>query len=205
MDVFRAPLWTPLYWTSDPADFTARPGAATTCYAGGLCLPVGPGPARTGRPAGRTPSDNGEITPVAPPCAPRCAARPFRCGATSRRKVQVSDGEIDCASVRGAEQMSVTISGLRQVIGGQGLTGTVDSPTSAGRHLREAEAKIHRAVGARPAVVSPAWQRDRRAGQVGSRSLRVILVVVVEAMKMEHSLGAGFGTGTRCWCPLAIR
>lgn len=118
------------------ADFTARPAPDDVLAAGGLYrqwalarraqgdLWAAPSGWRGGghmapvRTAMRTPLRSETVSVWGPP---------------ESAQVQVGDGEIDCASVQVTrEQMSVTISGCAGIIGGQRLTGTCGSPTSAG-------------------------------------------------------------------------
>lgn len=116
-------------------------------------------------------------------------------GPPESAQVQVGDGEIDCASVQVTrEQMSVTISGLRRDYRWAEADRHLWIADERGTwHLREAEEhKIHRAVGARPAEVVSPMPGSVIAVQVesGSQISAGDVVVVVEAMKMEHSLEA---------------
>jgi acetyl-CoA/propionyl-CoA carboxylase biotin carboxyl carrier protein len=116
-------------------------------------------------------------------------------GPPEAAKVQVGAGEIASASVElGTGQMSVTLGGLRREY----------RCAEADRHLwiadergtwqlREAEEqKIHRAAGERPAEVVSPMPGSVIAVQVdsGAEVSEGDVVVVVEAMKMEHSLAA---------------
>ncbi|HEY3995350.1 MAG TPA: biotin/lipoyl-containing protein, partial [Mycobacterium sp.] len=116
-------------------------------------------------------------------------------GTPQAARVQVGDGEILSADARFDDsQMSATLGGLRHEYRWAEADRHLWIADERGTwHLREAEEnKIHRASGARQAeIVSPmpgnviavqaASGTDVSAGDV---------VVVVEAMKMEHSLAA---------------
>ena len=116
-------------------------------------------------------------------------------GPPEAAKVQVGDGEIVSATVQlESDQMSVTLAGLRREY----------RCAEADRHLwiadergtwqlREAEEqKIHRVAGERPAEVVSPMPGSVIAVQVnsGAEVTEGDVVVVVEAMKMEHSLAA---------------
>jgi acetyl-CoA/propionyl-CoA carboxylase biotin carboxyl carrier protein len=116
-------------------------------------------------------------------------------GPPEAAKVQVGDGEIVSATVQlESDQMSVTLAGLRREY----------RCAEADRHLwiadergtwqlREAEEqKIHRVAGERPAEVVSPMPGSVIAVQVnsGAEVSEGDVVVVVEAMKMEHSLAA---------------
>lgn len=180
------------------ADFTARPAPDDVLAAGGLYrqwalarraqgdLWAAPSGWRGGghmapvRTAMRTPLRSETVSVWGPP---------------ESAQVQVGDGEIDCASVQVTqEQMSVTISGLRRDYRWAEADRHLWIADERGTwHLREAEEhKIHRAVGARPAEVVSPMPGSVIAVQVesGSQISAGDVVVVVEAMKMEHSLEA---------------
>ena len=116
-------------------------------------------------------------------------------GAPDAARVQVGDGEILSASVQlNGARMSVTLDGLRRDYWWAEANRHLWIADERGTwHLREAEEiKIHRAAGARQAeIVSPmpgnviAVQADS-----GTEVSEGDVVVVVEAMKMEHSLAA---------------
>jgi acetyl-CoA/propionyl-CoA carboxylase biotin carboxyl carrier protein len=109
--------------------------------------------------------------------------------------VQVGDGEIHSASVEvDRARMSVTLDGVRREYRWAEANRHLWIADERGTwHLREAEeTKIHRAAGAREAeVVSPMPGNviDVQA-QSGAEVSEGDVVVVVEAMKMEHSLAA---------------
>jgi acetyl-CoA/propionyl-CoA carboxylase, biotin carboxylase, biotin carboxyl carrier protein len=110
-------------------------------------------------------------------------------------KVQVGDGEIHSASVQvERSQMSVTLDGLRRDY----LWAEADrhlwiADERGTWHLREAEEqKIHRAAGVQQAEILSPMPGNVIAVQVdsGAEVSEGEVVVVVEAMKMEHSLSA---------------
>jgi acetyl-CoA/propionyl-CoA carboxylase biotin carboxyl carrier protein len=116
-------------------------------------------------------------------------------GLPEAARAQVGDAEIHSASVQlDRARMSVTLDGLRREYRWAEADRHLWIADERGTwHLREAEEhKIHRAVGARQAeIVSPmpgnviAVQADS-----GAEISEGDVVVVVEAMKMEHSLAA---------------
>ena len=116
-------------------------------------------------------------------------------GPPEAAKVQVGDGEIHSASVQvERSQMNVTLDGLRcdyrWAEAGRHLWIADERGTW---HLREAEEqKIHRVAGARQAEVLSPMPGNVIAVQVdsGAEVSEGDVVVVVEAMKMEHSLAA---------------
>jgi acetyl-CoA/propionyl-CoA carboxylase biotin carboxyl carrier protein len=109
--------------------------------------------------------------------------------------VQVGDGETLSASVQlERRQMSVTLGGMRRdyrwAEAGRHLWIADERGTW---HIREAEEqKIHRAAGERPAEVVSPMPGSVIALMVtsGTQVSEGDVVVVVEAMKMEHSLAA---------------
>jgi acetyl-CoA/propionyl-CoA carboxylase biotin carboxyl carrier protein len=110
-------------------------------------------------------------------------------------RVQVGDGEIASASAQVThDQLSVTIDGLRQEYRWAEADRHLWIADERGTwHLREAEEhKIHRAVGERQAEVISPMPGNVIAVQVSSDAevSEGDVVVVVEAMKMEHSLTA---------------
>jgi acetyl-CoA/propionyl-CoA carboxylase, biotin carboxylase, biotin carboxyl carrier protein len=110
-------------------------------------------------------------------------------------KVQVGDGEIHSGSAElDRAQMSVTLDGLRREYRWAEADRHLWIADERGTwHLREAEEqKIHRAAGARPAEVVSPMPGNVIAVQVtsGAEVSEGDAVVVVEAMKMEHSLAA---------------
>jgi acetyl-CoA/propionyl-CoA carboxylase biotin carboxyl carrier protein len=109
--------------------------------------------------------------------------------------VQVGDGEIRSASVQvDRAQMTVTLDGVRREYRWAEANRHLWIADERGTwHLREAEeTKIHRAAGARQAeVVSPMPGNVIAVqAQSGAEVSDGDVVVVVEAMKMEHSLAA---------------
>jgi acetyl-CoA/propionyl-CoA carboxylase biotin carboxyl carrier protein len=110
-------------------------------------------------------------------------------------KVQVGDGEIHSAIVQvEPSQMSVTLDGLRRDYRWAEADRHLWIADERGTwHLREAEEqKIHRAAGARQAEILSPMPGSVIAVQVdsGAEVSEGGVVVVVEAMKMEHSLTA---------------
>jgi acetyl-CoA/propionyl-CoA carboxylase biotin carboxyl carrier protein len=109
--------------------------------------------------------------------------------------VQVGDGEIASASVQlEPDQMIVTMDGLRRGYRWAEAERHLWIADERGTwQLREAEEqKIHRAAGERPAEVVSPMPGSVIAVQVesGAEVSEGDVVVVVEAMKMEHSLPA---------------
>ncbi|MDT5256813.1 MAG: acetyl-CoA/propionyl-CoA carboxylase, biotin carboxylase, biotin carboxyl carrier protein [Mycobacterium sp.] len=109
--------------------------------------------------------------------------------------VQVGDGEIRSASAQvDRAQMTVTLDGVRREYRWAEANRHLWIADERGTwHLREAEeTKIHRAAGARQAeVVSPMPGNVIAVqAQSGAEVSDGDVVVVVEAMKMEHSLAA---------------
>jgi acetyl-CoA/propionyl-CoA carboxylase biotin carboxyl carrier protein len=116
-------------------------------------------------------------------------------GLPDAAKVQVGDGEIHSGSAElDRAQMSVTLDGLRREYRWAEADRHLWIADERGTwHLREAEEqKIHRAAGARPAEVISPMPGNVIAVQVtsGAEVSEGEAVVVVEAMKMEHSLAA---------------
>jgi acetyl-CoA/propionyl-CoA carboxylase biotin carboxyl carrier protein len=116
-------------------------------------------------------------------------------GSPEAARVQVGDGEMLSASVQvGDARMSAILDGLRR----EYLWAEADRHLWIGDergtwHLREAEEqKIHRVVGERPAEVVSPMPGNVIAVQVssGDEISEGDVMVVVEAMKMEHSLPA---------------
>ncbi|MGO9925111.1 MAG: biotin carboxylase N-terminal domain-containing protein [Mycobacterium sp.] len=110
-------------------------------------------------------------------------------------KVQVGDGEIRSASAQvHRAQMSVTLDGLRREYRWAEANRHLWIADERGTwHLREAEEhKIHRAAGPRRAEILSPMPGSVVAVQVtsGAQVSEGEVVVVVEAMKMEHSLAA---------------
>ena len=116
-------------------------------------------------------------------------------GPPDAARVQVGGGEIHAASVElDGARMSVTLDGLRREYrcaeDGRQLWIADERGTW---HLREAEEhKIHRAGGERQAEILSPMPGSVIAVQVdsGAEVAEGEVVVVVEAMKMEHSLAA---------------
>jgi acetyl-CoA/propionyl-CoA carboxylase biotin carboxyl carrier protein len=116
-------------------------------------------------------------------------------GSPEAAKVKVGDGEIQSASVQLEQaQMSVTLDGLRREYRWAETDRHLWIADERGTwHLREAEEqKIHRAAGARQAEILSPMPGSVIALQVtsGAQVSEGDVVVVVEAMKMEHSLTA---------------
>jgi acetyl-CoA/propionyl-CoA carboxylase, biotin carboxylase, biotin carboxyl carrier protein len=116
-------------------------------------------------------------------------------GPPEASKVQVGDGEIHLAIVQvEPTQMSVTLDGLRRDYRWAEADRHLWIADERGTwHLREAEEqKIHRAAGARQAEILSPMPGNVIAVQVdsGAEVSEGGVVVVVEAMKMEHSLTA---------------
>ncbi len=116
-------------------------------------------------------------------------------GSPEAARVQVGDGEVLSASVQLSRgQMSVTLDGLRRDYRWAEADRHLWIADERGTwHLREAEErKIHRAAGARQAEVVSPMPGSVIAVQVtsGAEVSEGDTVVVVEAMKMEHSLAA---------------
>ena len=110
-------------------------------------------------------------------------------------KVQVGDGEIHLASVQVEPSlMSVTLDGLRRDYRWAEADRHLWIADERGTwHLREAEEqKIHRAAGARQAEILSPMPGNVIAVQLdsGAEVSEGDAVVIVEAMKMEHSLAA---------------
>ena len=109
--------------------------------------------------------------------------------------VQVGDGEIDSASAQVTQdELCVTIDGVRREYWWAEADRHLWIADERGTwHLREAEEhKIHRAVGERQAEVISPMPGNVIAVQVssGAEVSEGDVVVVVEAMKMEHALAA---------------
>ena len=109
--------------------------------------------------------------------------------------VQVGDGEIDSASAQVTQdELCVTIDGVRREYCWAEADRHLWIADERGTwHLREAEEhKIHRAVGERQAEVISPMPGNVIAVQVssGAEVSEGDVVVVVEAMKMEHALAA---------------
>jgi acetyl-CoA/propionyl-CoA carboxylase biotin carboxyl carrier protein len=116
-------------------------------------------------------------------------------GPPEAAKVQVGDGEIHSASAQvERSQLSVTLDGLRRDYRWAEADRHLWIADERGTwHLREAEEqKIHRAAGARQAEILSPMPGNVIAVQVasGAEVFEGEVVVVVEAMKMEHSLTA---------------
>jgi len=116
-------------------------------------------------------------------------------GPPEAARVQVGDGEIHSATAHlDGAQMSVTLDGLRREYRWAGDDRHLWIADERGTwHLREAEEhKIHRAAGARQAEILSPMPGSVIAVQVssGAEVSEGDVVVVVEAMKMEHSLPA---------------
>ncbi|MEM6109152.1 acetyl/propionyl/methylcrotonyl-CoA carboxylase subunit alpha [Mycobacterium sp. 050272] len=116
-------------------------------------------------------------------------------GLPSAATVQVGDGESHSASVEVARRsMSATLDGLRREYRWAEADRHLWIADERGTwHLREAqETKIHRASGTRQAEVLSPMPGSVIAVQVdsGAAVSEGDVVVVVEAMKMEHSLAA---------------
>ncbi|MGO9380740.1 MAG: acetyl/propionyl/methylcrotonyl-CoA carboxylase subunit alpha [Mycobacterium sp.] len=150
-----------------------NPWAAPTGWrAGGGAAPV--------RTAMRTPLRNEAVSVWGPPEA---------------AKVQVGEGEIRSASAQvHRAQMSVTLDGLRrEYLWAEANRHLWIADERGTWHLREAEEhKIHRAAGPRQAEILSPMPGSVIAVQVtsGAQVSEGEVVVVVEAMKMEHSLAA---------------
>jgi acetyl-CoA/propionyl-CoA carboxylase, biotin carboxylase, biotin carboxyl carrier protein len=116
-------------------------------------------------------------------------------GLPEAARVRVGDGEIRSASAQvDRAQMGVTLDGVRREYRWAEANRHLWIADERGTwHLREAEeTKIHRAAGARQAeVVSPMPGNVIAVqAQSGAEVSEGDVVVVVEAMKMEHSLAA---------------
>ena len=116
-------------------------------------------------------------------------------GSPDAAEVQVGDGEISSARAEfDGAQMSVTRGGLRREYRWAEADRHLWIADERGTwHLREAEEqKIHRAAGAKQAEVVSPMPGNVIAVQVnsGAEVSEGDAVVVVEAMKMEHSLAA---------------
>ncbi|OBA77203.1 acetyl/propionyl-CoA carboxylase subuit alpha [Mycobacterium sp. 1554424.7] len=116
-------------------------------------------------------------------------------GTPDAARVQVGDGEISSASVQlDGARMYATLDGLRREYFWAEADWHLWIADERGTwHLREAEEhKIHRAVGERPAEVVSPMPGNVIAVPVGSGDevSEGDVIVVVEAMKMEHSLPA---------------
>ncbi len=116
-------------------------------------------------------------------------------GPPEAARVQVGDGEISSASVQLEQrQMSATLDGLRREYRWAEADRHLWIADQRGTwHLREAEEqKIHREAGARQAEIVSPMPGSVIAVQVdsGVDVSEGDVVVVVEAMKMEHSLAA---------------
>jgi acetyl-CoA/propionyl-CoA carboxylase, biotin carboxylase, biotin carboxyl carrier protein len=116
-------------------------------------------------------------------------------GLPEAAKVQVGDAEILCASVQVEHgKMSVTLDGMRRDYRWAEADRHLWISDERGTwHIREAEEqKIHRAAGERAAEVVSPMPGCMIAVQVssGDEVVEGDVVVVVEAMKMEHSLTA---------------
>jgi acetyl-CoA/propionyl-CoA carboxylase biotin carboxyl carrier protein len=116
-------------------------------------------------------------------------------GTPQAARVQVGDGEILSASVElDGARMSATLGGWRREYWWAEADRHLWIADERGTwHLREAEEhKIHRAAGERPAEVVSPMPGNVIAVQVsnGDEVSEGDVIVVVEAMKMEHSLPA---------------
>jgi acetyl-CoA/propionyl-CoA carboxylase, biotin carboxylase, biotin carboxyl carrier protein len=116
-------------------------------------------------------------------------------GTPDAARVQVGDGEISSASVQlDGARMYATLDGLRREYFWAEADRHLWIADERGTwHLREAEEhKIHRAAGERPAEVVSPMPGNVIALPVGSGDevSEGDVIVVVEAMKMEHSLPA---------------
>ncbi|HSS26128.1 MAG TPA: acetyl/propionyl/methylcrotonyl-CoA carboxylase subunit alpha [Mycobacterium sp.] len=116
-------------------------------------------------------------------------------GPPEAAKVQVGDREIHSASVQlEGSQMTATLDGLRREYRWAEADRHLWIADERGTwHLREAEEqKIHRAAGVRQAEILSPMPGSVIAVQVasGTQVSEGEVVVVVEAMKMEHSLTA---------------
>jgi acetyl-CoA/propionyl-CoA carboxylase biotin carboxyl carrier protein len=116
-------------------------------------------------------------------------------GLPEAARVQVGDGEIRSASAQiDRAQMSVALDGVRREYWWAEADRHLWIADERGTwHLREAEEhKIHRALGERQAEVISPMPGNVIAVQVnsGAEVSEGDVVVVVEAMKMEHSLAA---------------
>ena len=116
-------------------------------------------------------------------------------GLPEAARVQVGDGETHSASAQvDRAQMSVTLDGLRREYRWAEADRHLWIADERGTwHLREAEEqKIHRAAGARQAEILSPMPGSVIAVQASSGApvSEGDVVVVVEAMKMEHSLAA---------------
>ncbi|MDD4867466.1 MAG: acetyl/propionyl/methylcrotonyl-CoA carboxylase subunit alpha [Mycobacterium sp.] len=116
-------------------------------------------------------------------------------GPPEAARVQVGDAESCCASVEvSRQQMNVTLDGLRREYRYAAADRNLWIADERGTwQLREAEEhKVHRAAGARTAEVLSPMPGSVIAVPVASGAAVSAgeVVVVVEAMKMEHSLAA---------------
>jgi acetyl-CoA/propionyl-CoA carboxylase, biotin carboxylase, biotin carboxyl carrier protein len=116
-------------------------------------------------------------------------------GPPDAARVRVGDGETVSASVQlGDGQMSVTLDGVRREYRWAEADRHLWIADERGTwHIREAEEqRIHRGAGERPAEVVSPMPGSVIAVQVSSGAdvVEGDVVVIVEAMKMEHSLAA---------------
>ncbi|OBH11452.1 acetyl/propionyl/methylcrotonyl-CoA carboxylase subunit alpha [Mycobacterium sp. E1747] len=116
-------------------------------------------------------------------------------GPPTDARVQVGAGEIQCAAVQvDGERMDVTLDGVRREYRWAEADRHLWIADERGAwHLREAEEhKIHRAAGAQQAEILSPMPGSVIAVQAasGDEVSEGDVVVVVEAMKMEHSLPA---------------
>lgn len=116
-------------------------------------------------------------------------------GSPQDARVQVGEGESHAASATlDAQRLSVTLDGLRREYRWAEADRHLWIADERGTwHLREAEEhKIHRATGARQAEIVSPMPGSVIAVQIasGTEVAEGDVVVVVEAMKMEHALAA---------------
>ena len=180
------------------ADFAPAPAPDDVLAAGGLFRQVALG-RRAGGDPWATPT-GWRVGGVAAPV--RTAMQtPLRSetvsvwGSPDSARVQVGDGEIWPASAQfDGTRMSVTLDGLRREYWWAEADRHLWIADERGTwHLREAEEhKIHRAAGTRQAEIVSPMPGNVIAVQAesGAEVAEGDVVVVVEAMKMEHSLAA---------------
>ncbi|MCV7089590.1 acetyl/propionyl/methylcrotonyl-CoA carboxylase subunit alpha [Mycobacterium interjectum] len=180
------------------ADFAPMPAPDDVRAAGGLYA-RGPWRGALSATRGRRRADGGSA--VAPPRPRTDMQTPLRSetvsvwGPPDAARVQVGGGEIGSVSAElDGARMSVTLDGLRREYWWAEADRHLWIADERGTwHLREAEEhKIHRGTGARQAEIVSPMPGNVIAVQAesGAEVSEGDVVVVVEAMKMEHSLAA---------------
>jgi acetyl-CoA/propionyl-CoA carboxylase, biotin carboxylase, biotin carboxyl carrier protein len=179
-------------------DFVPLPAPEDVLAAGGLYRQSALA-GNTGGSPGASPTGwrvGGVVAPVRTAMRTALAAETVSVwGPPEAAKLQVGDGEIVTATAQlERDQMSVTLDGLRRDYRWAEADRHLWIADTRGTwQLREAEEqKIHRAAGERPAEVVSPMPGNVIAVQVesGADVSEGDVVVVVEAMKMEHSLAA---------------